>query len=113
MSIDITKHSDEFSACGQVTVDDIASIAALGFKTIINNRPDMEGGPEQPTSDAIKAQVEQLGLTYVYLPIIPNNIQASEVAAFAKAVAEAPKPILGFCRTGNRVGKILGLSQAA
>lgn len=112
MNVEITKLTETFSTCGQISPDDVTNIAALGFKTIINNRPDNEGGAEQPKSAEIQAQAEQLGLTYAYIPVIPNNIQADEVAAFAKAYENAPKPVLAFCRTGNRAGKIMGLSQA-
>ena len=44
MPLFITKLSDTFSTSPQITVDDVVAIAALGFKTIINNRPDGEGG---------------------------------------------------------------------
>lgn len=50
MTIQITKQSDDFSTAPQISVDDVPEIAKLGFKTIINNRPDYEGGESQPTS---------------------------------------------------------------
>jgi uncharacterized protein (TIGR01244 family) len=56
MTIQITKLTDEFSTAPQISVEDIAEIAQLGFKTIINNRPDAEGGDEQPKSAQLKSR---------------------------------------------------------
>ena len=111
MSLLITKQSEEFSSASQISIEDISEIARLGFKTIINNRPDHEGGDVQPTSAQIKAVAESLGLNYFYIPVIPNNIQPAQVEAFKIAYQEADKPVLGFCRTGNRAYSILKLTQ--
>ena len=112
MTIQITKLSNDFSTAPQIGVEDIAEIAQLGFKTIINNRPDNEGGAEQPTSAQLKVAAEKLGLTYVYIPVIPNNIQPEQADVFNAAYSLAAKPVLGFCRTGNRAGSIFKLAQA-
>lgn len=106
MPIQITQQSNEFSTAPQINTEDIAEIARLGFKTIINNRPDFEGGADQPTSAQIQAAAEAAGLAYVYIPVVPNNILPEQVTAFASAYAAAVKPVLGFCRTGNRAGSI-------
>lgn len=111
MTIQITKLSDDFSTAPQISVDDVAEVAQLGFKTIINNRPDNEGGAEQPTSVQLKVAAEQLGLTYIHIPVIPNNIEPSQIDAFSAAYNLAAKPVLGFCRTGNRAGSIFKLAQ--
>ncbi|MES2500871.1 MAG: TIGR01244 family sulfur transferase [Pseudomonadota bacterium] len=112
MTIQMTQHSKEFSTTPQIQLTDMQEIAQLGFKTIINNRPDFEGGAEQPTSEQIKAAAEKLGLAYIYIPVIPNNIQAEQVSAFNTAFAKAKKPVLGFCKTGNRASSIYQLSQS-
>lgn len=106
MALNITKISDTYSTAPQIQPSDIAEIAQLGFKTIINNRPDLEGGAEQPSSDAIAEAATQHGIQYVYIPVVPNQIQASQVDAFSQAFAAAPKPVLGFCRTGNRASQM-------
>ena len=111
MTIQITQHSPEFSTAPQIQVEDVAEIAQLGFKTIINNRPDLEGGAEQPTSDQIKKAAEKLGLAYLYIPVVPNNIQANQIADFSSAFALAAKPVLGFCRTGNRASTLYKFTQ--
>ncbi len=106
MPLTITKISEVFSTCPQITVNDIPEISVLGFKTIINNRPDGEGGAVQPTSATIQAAAEKAGLAYIHLPIIPGNITESQVAECATFLAGAASPILGFCRTGNRASNI-------
>lgn len=111
MTIQITKLTDDFSTAPQISIEDMAEIAHLGFKTIINNRPDNEGGAEQPTSAQIAAAAETQGLTYIYIPVIPNNIQPVQVEEFNTAYNLAAKPVLGFCRTGNRAGTIFKLAQ--
>ena len=102
MQPSITKHTETFSSCPQISPEDIPSIAALGYKTIINNRPDNEGGATQPTSESIKLAAEQAGLHYIHIPVIPNNITPSNIETCVNFVADRPTPILGFCKTGMR-----------
>ncbi len=115
MTIQITKITDDFSTAPQISIEDVAEIAQLGFKTIINNRPDNEGGTQdnmtQPTSTQLKMAAEQRGLTYIHIPVIPNNIEPSQIDAFSTAYNSAAKPVLGFCRTGNRAGNMFKLAQ--
>lgn len=112
MALNITKVTEDYSTSPQITPNDIAEIAQLGFKTIINNRPDLEGGVDQPTSNALAEAAKQHGLQYVYIPVMPNQIQDSHVVNFTKAFSDAPKPILGFCRTGNRASQMFMRSNA-
>ncbi|MFW5432372.1 MAG: TIGR01244 family sulfur transferase [Methylophilaceae bacterium] len=112
MTVQITKLSENFSTAPQISADDVAKIVQLGFKTVINNRPDNEGGADQPTSALLQAAAEAAGLAYVHIPVIPNNIRPTQVDAFTVAYNAAGKPVLGFCRTGNRAGSIYKLSQS-
>jgi uncharacterized protein (TIGR01244 family) len=84
----------------------MAWAAQAGFRSVVNNRPDFEGGPDQPTSAAIEAAAKAAGLRYVYLPVHPAVQTPDEIARFATLLAELPKPILAFCRTGTRSGKL-------
>ena len=113
MSIQINKHSENFSTAPQISVEDVAEIAQLGFKTIINNRPDGEGGADQPTGAQIKAAAEKSGLVYFHIPFSPGNMQPEQVAEFSAVYADAAKPVLGFCRTGNRAASIFKQSKAS
>jgi uncharacterized protein (TIGR01244 family) len=110
MPLQITQHSKNFSAAPQISVNDVAEIAQLGFKTIFNNRPNAEGGALQPTSAQIEAAAKKHGLDYVYIPVIPNKV-SDQLPAFSAAYAQAAKPVLGFCGTGYRAGVIFNMAR--
>ena len=55
MSIVITRLDEKLSVTGQISIDDIEEIAAAGYKSIICNRPDYEGGGDQPSSQELEA----------------------------------------------------------
>lgn len=110
MPLKITQHSKNFSASAQISVDDVAEIAQLGFKTIFNNRPNGEGGALQPTSAQIHAAAKKHGLDYVYIPVIPNKV-SEQLPEFSAAYAQATKPVLGFCGTGYRAGVIFNMAR--
>ena len=42
----------DVSVSPQLEPSAMAEAAQAGFRSVINNRPDFEGGPSQPTSDA-------------------------------------------------------------
>lgn len=98
---------------GQLDPAAMAWAAQAGFKSVINNRPDFEGGPDQPTSAAIEAAAVAAGLSYAYLPVAPNAQTPQEIARFAELLAELPKPILAFCRSGARSGKLYQATTGA
>ena len=85
----------------------MAWAAQQGFRSVINNRPDFEGGPGQPTSAAIETAAKAAGLDYAFLPVSPAVQTADEIARFAALLDRLPKPILAFCRTGTRSGKLV------
>ena len=86
---------------------------AAGFRSVINNRPDFEGGPDQPTSASVEAAARAAGLEYAWLPVAPNLHSADEIARFAELLATLPKPILVFCRSGARSTKLFSAATAA
>ena len=53
------------------------------------------------------------GLTYVHLPVNPAVQSPQEVAQFCELLGTLPKPILAFCRTGTRCGKLYAAAQTA
>ena len=83
----------------------------MGFRSVINNRPDFEGGPDQPTSAAIEAAAKAAGLEYRHLPVAGNYQSPEEVEAFADLLAELPRPLLAFCRSGGRSSRLFMLAQ--
>lgn len=98
---DIRKVTDGFSVAPQISEDDLQQISDAGFKTIIANRPDGEGGVDQPRMGAIRAKAEALGLAFVAIPF--SGAPTPEVLErFGAAMSEAPSPVLAYCRTGTR-----------
>ena len=86
----------------QLTPEAMAEAARAGFRSVVNNRPDFEYGPDQPTNAAIEAAALAAGLEYRFLPVGPSSQTHEQIAAFAQLLDELPRPILAFCRSGNR-----------
>ncbi|VCU68519.1 Beta-lactamase hydrolase-like protein [Pigmentiphaga humi] len=106
-----TSLTEQFAVAPQLAPEDMAAVAAAGFKSVINNRPDFEGGPAQPSSEQMRAAAEAAGLRYVYQPVVGANIQPADVAALAAQLEELPQPVLAFCRSGARSSKLFMLAQ--
>jgi len=102
MSANITRHTDKFATAPQLSPSDMAQVAAMGFKTVVNNRPDGEGGADQPTSAMMEAAAKAAGLNYEYLPVISGQITEQQARKFAELLATRPAPLLAFCRSGAR-----------
>ncbi len=96
----------DFSVAPQLDPGAMAWAAHAGFKSVINNRPDFEGGPDQPTSAEIETAAHAAGLRYAHLPVSPMMQTPQEIAQFAQLLADLPKPILAFCRSGTRSGNL-------
>ena len=111
MSLPITCHNDQFGTLGQIDSSHLAEIVQQGYKSVINNRPDGEGGPDQPTSQAMAQAAQVAGLAYHYLPVISGQITPNQVAEFAALVKAAPGPVLAFCRSGARSTNIWHMGQ--
>ena len=90
----------------QLTPEAMAAAAAAGFRSVVNNRPDFEGGPDQPTNAQIEAAARAAGLEYRFLPVQGGYQSPEEIAAFARLLQELPRPLLAFCRTGTRSAKL-------
>ena len=97
---------------GQLEPAAMAWAAQAGFKSVVNNRPDFEGGPDQPTSAAIEAAARAAGLHYAHLPVAPAVQTPEQIAAFAELLAQLPRPLLAFCRSGARSGKLFHAATA-
>jgi len=98
---DIRNVTESFAVAPQITVDDLDEIAAAGFRTVIANRPDGEGGLDQPRMGQIRARSEALGLTFIALPF--SGAPTPEVVErTGNILSEAETPILAYCRSGTR-----------
>jgi uncharacterized protein (TIGR01244 family) len=107
--MDIRAIADGFSVTGQITADDVRSIADAGYKTLISNRPDSEDGAVP--HDDIRKAAEKAGLTFAYIPVVSGAITADNVRDMAAELDGAQKPVLAYCRTGGRCTNLFGLVQ--
>lgn len=96
----------------QLTPEAMAEAAAMGFRSVVNNRPDFEHGPNQPTSAQIEAAALAAGLEYRFLPVDGGYQSPEEIAAFAQLLAELPRPLLVFCRSGARSTRLFMAAQS-
>ena len=111
MSLPISCHTTQFGTLGQIDASHLAEIAKQGYKSVINNRPDFEGGPDQPTNASIQAEAEKLGLNYVFLPVVPGAFTQAEVQEMARLLKTLPGPVLAFCRSGARSTNLYHLAS--
>ena len=111
-SADITAVDPQFSFAPQIYPESMVEIAAAGYRSVLNARPDREGGEEQPTSSVLGAAAAGAKLAYAYLPVVPSEINEDTVTQFAALIAELPKPILGFCLSGKRAARLYQLATA-
>lgn len=97
----------------QLEPAEMAELARLGFRSVVNNRPDFEEGPEQPTSASIEAAARAAGLEYAYLPVQPAFQSPEEIARMAELLAQMPRPLLAFCRSGARSTRLYSAAVAS
>ena len=86
----------------QLSPESMAEAARAGFRSVVNNRPDFEYGPDQPTNAVIETAAHAAGLEYRFLPVGPSSQTPEQIAAFAQLLEALPRPLLAFCRSGNR-----------
>jgi uncharacterized protein (TIGR01244 family) len=98
--------AEDVYAAPQLSPEAMASAAEAGFKAVLNNRPDFEGGAEQPTSASIEAAAKAAGLQYAYLPVQGGYQSPEEIAQCAALLKSLPRPLLMFCRSGARSSRL-------
>ena len=111
MALPITYIAGDFATAPQLTPEHMQEAAQAGFRTVVNNRPDFEAGPQQPTDRQMREAAESAGLKYVFFPVISGMITPNDVDEYAKLLDEVPRPVLAFCRSGSRSGHLYQLAQ--
>ncbi len=112
MSVSYQSLAPNFAVCGQLQPSDMAELAQAGFKSVIINRPDGEGGAEQPQSDAVLAAARAAGMEARYQPVVSGSVTQANVVDFAALLQELPGPVLAFCRSGTRSTLIWALARS-
>ena len=100
-SLQVQALNPHISVSVQIQIAHVDEIAALGFRSIICNRPDFEA-PEQPLAQDIAAAADAAGIKFAYIPTASTAPDAVACWAMAEALKTLPQPVLAFCRTGAR-----------
>ncbi|MFN3743940.1 MAG: TIGR01244 family sulfur transferase [Hyphomicrobiaceae bacterium] len=91
-----------FAVTSALTRDDFAAAAAMGFRSVLSNRPDGEA-EGQLTGRAEAVLAWRSGLQFRHVPAPKLDIFTDKVVeAMADAVATLNGPILAHCATGLR-----------
>jgi len=107
----IRRIDDRISVSPQITADDVTTLRAQGFTTIVNNRPDGEEAG-QPSGDMIAEAAAAAGLAYHAIPITHAGFSHPQLDAMASVLTEANGPILAYCRSGTRSCNLWALASA-
>lgn len=109
--MDIRRLTETYAVSPQIMPEDVVAIAAAGFTTIIDNRPDGEIPPEVQT-EAMRKATEAAGLAFIANPVIGGAITLDNVRAQGAAIAGAKGPVFAYCASGNRSSIVWALSQS-
>ena len=99
--MDIDKLSPEIGVCGQILPRDLPQVHALGYRSVICNRPDGEA-EDQPLYESIESAAANSGLKTFYIPVPGSGVDEEQVTALKLAWPSVEKPALMFCRSGGR-----------
>jgi uncharacterized protein (TIGR01244 family) len=109
--LDVRRINDHVSVAPQIALEDLPALKALGFTTIVNNRPDGEA-PGQPGDATMRAAAEALGLGYHYIPLGRDGVGPELIEQTRTALEGSAGPVLCYCRSGTRSTTLWALSQA-
>ena len=104
--------TESFCASPQIGLADVAEARARGFALIVNNRPEGEAEDQVPGPE-IEAAAREAGLRYVAIPVTHARFSEEQVRSMAEALAQAPGPVLAYCRSGMRSTLLWSLAQAS
>ncbi|MCO6389666.1 TIGR01244 family phosphatase [Aliihoeflea aestuarii] len=107
--MEIRQLTEDYSVAPQIGIEHVPLIKGAGFKSIVSNRPDTEDGAIP--HDEIEAAARAEGLEFRYLPVVSGQITDQNVTDQAAALAELPKPVLAYCRSGTRCTNLYALIQ--
>jgi len=101
------KVSEDLSAAGQPTPEELKQAAQEGFKSVLNLR-----SPDEPgfLSDE-QQQAQAAGLQYANIPLKPSEANQELTEAAIQEIENLPKPILIHCAAGARAGGIALISN--
>lgn len=110
--MNLSKLGNDYAIAPQIQPTDLGAIAAQGFKCVLCARPDNED-PGQPSFASIKKAAEAAGLKAAQVPI-SGTLTDAIVEKGKAALADLPRPLFGYCRSGTSAGNlIVAVTQGA
>ena len=107
--MDIRRITPDYAVSPQIEPEDLADIAAQGFRTVIDNRPDSEI-PMELSSEVMRIAAEAAGLRFVDNPVTHPTMTPERIRLQAEAMADGP--VLAYCASGTRSSVLWSLVQA-
>lgn len=108
--MDLRQLTDSFTVSPQIDVAHLHEIAGAGFRSILCNRPDGEE-PGQCDFDSIAEAARAEGMEVCWIPVSGGMFTLQAIEEFRAALAEMPRPILAYCRSGTRCTMLWAISQ--
>ena len=100
--VKILQLEPDVAAAPQLSEPDFADVAARGFRSVVNIRPDGEAPDQLPNAQA-KSAAQRHGLTFRHLPVMSVNVTDDDVVdGFARLMDDLPGPILFYCGSAMR-----------
>lgn len=109
--MDLRQITDTYSVTPQIEPADVAALAAMGVKTLICNRPDMENPPSLHAS-VMQAEAEKHGIEFIYNPFQAPTLTQDHIDEQRDALDDAEGPVVGYCASGNRCTVVWALGAA-
>ena len=107
-----THITPNFAVAGPFAAGDAVEATRLGFRSIVNFRPDGEA-PDQIPSATLAVHADHAGLAYAQIPARKFEVLSDAVVSAAcTAFAELPGPILALCASGQRAAIVWGAATA-
>lgn len=109
--MDQRKITEQYSVAPQISLQDIGEIAAMGFTTLVCNRPDAED-PGQPGVAEIAAEAKKHHLDFHHIPTSSGAFNDSVVAQHKAVLEQSRGPVFAYCRSGTRCTILWALANA-
>lgn len=109
---DIVYLTPDFAITGDLAPADFATAASLGFRAILNNRPD--GEEENQLTGTAEAELAwQAGLRYRFLPLDKHELFTDPVVeGMIHAIGNLDGPVLAHCKSGLRSAIVWAAASA-
>jgi uncharacterized protein (TIGR01244 family) len=104
--------NSRLSISPQLSIANVGAVYALGFRSIIVDRPDGEEAG-QPSIAEMREAASAAGLGFAAIPVVPGKVTDEDAVRFAAALETLEGPTIAYCRTGVRAATLWALSSSA